>query len=155
LFPFGANAAETNGPEKPASVAGRYHLVDTPAKFKDFFAQLRRQKRIAVDLETTGLDPLLSEIVGFAFSWEAGEAWYLAVRAPEGEARLEPEPTLAQLARVLENSTIAKVNQNIKYDSLVLRNQGVTLVGIVGDPMVADYLLHAGERSHNMEDLAR
>src|SRR5207248_3338926 len=43
----------------------------------------------------------------------------------------------------------------IKYDLLVLRAQGVEPKGVAGDPMVADYLLHAGERSHNLEDLAR
>src|SRR4029077_2168175 len=55
----------------------------------------------------------------------------------------------------LENPETAKVNQNIKYDLLVLRQQGVALSGVAGDPMVADYLLHAGERNHNMDVLAR
>jgi DNA polymerase-1 len=50
---------------------------------------------------------------------------------------------------------VAKVNQNIKYDLLVLRQQGVSVAGVAGDPMVADYLLHAGERNHNMQNLAR
>src|SRR5262249_55646361 len=136
LFPFGANAepvgSEGNG-QAGQTGEHHYHLVDTPAKFKDFYAELRRQKRIAVDLETTGLDPLQSEIVGCAFSWQAGEAWYLPVRAPEGEAALDPEQTLAQLAKVLENPKVAKVNQNIKYDLLVLRQHGVTPAGVEGD----------------------
>src|SRR5439155_4726036 len=55
----------------------------------------------------------------------------------------------------LEGPDVAKINQNIKYDLMVLRQQGVTLRSVVGDPMVADYLLHAGERSHNMEALAQ
>ena len=50
---------------------------------------------------------------------------------------------------------MAKVNQNIKYDLLVLRGQGIEVQGVAGDCMVADYLLHAGERSHNLEELAR
>jgi len=49
----------------------------------------------------------------------------------------------------------AKVNQNIKYDMLVFRQHGVNLGGIVGDPMVAHYVLHADEREHNMEALSR
>src|SRR5207248_8367839 len=56
---------------------------------------------------------------------------------------------------VLEDPAVAKVNQNIKYDLLVLRNHGVEVRGVAGDPMVADYLLHAGERSHNLEELSR
>ena len=55
-----------------------YKLVDTPEALKDFLKQLKKQKRFAFDLETTGLDPLRSEIVGYAFSWKDGEGYYLA-----------------------------------------------------------------------------
>jgi DNA polymerase-1 len=159
LFPFGANAeAETPAADnaQPALPVGQrtYHLVNTPAKFKTFLRQLSKQMRIAVDLETTNLDPLRSEPVGFSFSWQAGEAWYVAVRGPEGETVLDHAATLTSLAKVLEDSRISKVNQNIKYDQLALRARGVNLAGVVGDPMLADYLLHAGERSHNLADLA-
>lgn len=120
----------------------------------EFLALLKKQRRFAIDLETTGLDQLQSEIVGLAFSWQVGEAFYLAVRAPEGEPHLDPESTLKQLKPVLEDPKIEKVNQNIKFDLLALRAQGVNPAGVVGDPMLADYLLHAGERSHSIHDLA-
>jgi len=131
-----------------------YHLVNTPEKFDRFLEALQKQPRIALDLETTDLAPRRAEIVGYAFSWQAGEGWYLPVRGPEGEAVLDPAATLARLKPVLENATVAKVNQNIKYDMQVLRQSGALLAGVAGDPMIADYLLHAGERSHNMEVLA-
>jgi DNA polymerase-1 len=167
LFPFGANAeaeAEAEQPAKPAAAArpgGRdgwqatYSLVDTPEKFDDFLLRLSEQKRFAFDLETTSLQPLEAEVVGLAFSWHEGEGWYLPVRGPEGSAVLDAQATLARLRPLLEDPAVAKVNQNIKYDLLVLRAQDVNVRGVVGDPMVADYLLHAGERSHNLEDLAR
>jgi DNA polymerase-1 len=159
LFPFGANAPGGDGaaaatPAAPAWQA-TYHLVETPQKFQGFLRRLSKQKRIAVDLETTGLDPLRCQIVGYAFCWGPGEAWYLPVRAPAGEKHLDPDKTLEKLRPVLEDATVAKLNQNIKYDLLVLRKHGVRLANVVGDPMVADYLLHAGERSHNLEELAR
>jgi DNA polymerase-1 len=164
LFPFGANApepAEEAAPAPAAATAGTdgwlatYHLVNTPNDFQALCKQLAKQKRIAVDLETTGLEPLRAELVGFALSWKAGEGWYLPVRGPAGEPVLGLAQTLDRLRPVLENPRTAKVNQNIKYDLLVLRQQGVTLTGVAGDPMVADYLLHAGERNHNMDVLAR
>jgi DNA polymerase-1 len=132
-----------------------YHLVDTREKFEVFRKQLLQQKRIAFDLETTSLEPRRADVVGYAFCWKEGEAYYLPVRAPAGEACLEPKKTLAALRPVFEKAAVAKVNQNIKYDLMVLRQQGVDVAGVAGDPMVADYLLHAGERSHNMEVLAR
>jgi DNA polymerase I len=167
LFPFGANES-ADPPPQPAK-NGRpgtrdqgpgnkdkpvYHLVNTPAGFQEFLEQLHKQQRFAVDLETTSLNPVGSELIGLAFSWQAGEAWYLALRAPEGEPVLDAKTVLRELTPVLEDPTIAKVNQNIKYDLIALRNQGILLQGVAGDPMVADYLLHAGERSHSMADLA-
>jgi DNA polymerase-1 len=132
-----------------------YHLVDTAEKFEEFFRQLKGQKRFAFDLETTSLRPLEAEIVGIAFSWRPGEAWYLALRGPEGSALLDSAPTLERLRPIFADPNIAKLNQNIKYDLLVLRGRGVEVHGVSGDPMVADYLLHAGERTHNLEELAR
>ena len=93
--------------------------------------------------------------MGWAICWRVGEAWYLAVRGPEGAATLDPKETLEALRPIFEDPTIAKVNQNVKYDLLVLRKEGLKVAGVAGDPMVADYLLHAGERSHGLDELAR
>ena len=160
LFPFGANVEEgSDGAATPAPSANgwkaTYHLVNTEEKLKSFVAQLQDQSRIALDLETTDLEPRRAGLVGFAFSWQAGAGWYLPVRGPAGEPVLDQAATLQSLRPALENTAIAKVNQNIKYDLLVLRQHGVALAGVRGDPMVADYLLHAGERNHNMDVLAR
>ncbi len=155
LFPFGANGAEeTNGEAPPTPWQADYHLIDTPEKFAAFGNQLKKQSRIAIDLETTSLEPRRADVVGIAVAWKEGEASYLAVRGPESEPQLDPVTTLEWLRPVLEDPTVAKVNQNIKYDLLVFRQHGIDLKGVCGDPMVGDYLLHAGERSHGMEDLA-
>jgi DNA polymerase-1 len=164
LFPFGANAPEdpheSNGTSSPVTPfpdnwQAEYHLVDTEEKAEAFYRQLRKQKRFAFDLETTSLSPLQAEIVGFAFSWQAGEAWYLPLRGPEGFALLDSKATLDRLQPILEDPEVAKINQNIKYDLLVLRGQVVQPRGVAGDSMVADYLLHAGERSHGLDELSR
>jgi DNA polymerase I len=178
-FPFGANApaaAEASGgvdprrldPDRRDKPGGSpeiaptasvpwyedYHLVDTADKFEEFHRQLVRQPRFAFDLETTSLSPLQAEIVGLAFSWKPGQAWYLAVRGPEGSPLLDPDATLERLKPVFEDPKIGKLNQNIKYDLLVLRGKGVEVRGVSGDSMVADYLLRSGARSHNLEELA-
>jgi DNA polymerase-1 len=163
LFPFGANAPadETEADGSAVSTPSAddwqadYHLVDSEDKFEGFYGDLSRQKRFAFDLETTSLSPLQAEIVGFAFSWRAGEGWYVPLRGPQGAAVLDADATLARLRPILEDANVAKINQNIKYDLLVLRGRGVQPRGVAGDPMVADYLLHAGERSHGLDELAR
>ena len=131
-----------------------YHLVNSDKLFNDFLGQLTKAKRFAIDLETTSLDPHQAKIVGLAFSWKPGEAWYLAVRGPAGEALLDPEATLKQLKPIFEDATIAKINQNIKYDWQVLLANGIRMAGVAGDSMLADYLLHAGTRTHGLDALA-
>ena len=59
------------------------------------------------------------------------------------------------LKPILEDGAIAKINQNIKYDQLVLVSHGIHLAGVVGDSMLAHYLLHSGERSHGLDELTR
>lgn len=148
-FAFGANVAGDGWSYD------KYELVDTAKKFAVFLKKLKAQKRFAFDLETTGLDAITCDIVGMAFCWKETEAYYLAVRGPTGTSTLDPEKTLTALRPILEDPAVAKVNQNIKYDLLVLRAQGVTLAGVAGDSMIAHYLLHSGDRSHNLDDLTK
>ena len=146
-FNFGANVTETWTTD--------YKLVDNEKAFKIFLKELRSQKRFVFDLETTAIDPLRAEIVGYAISWAEAEAFYLPVRGPSGAKLLDAAATLAALKPSFESAEVKKANQNIKYDELILRNNGVTVRGVDGDSMVADYLLHAGERSHGLDELAR
>ncbi len=132
----------------------QYHLVDSPEAFEKFVKELGDQRRIAVDLETTSMASRRAEIVGLAFAWKEGEGWYLPVRGPAEDRKLDLDKTLARLKPILHDPRISKINQNIKYDQIVFRQDGIALQGIAGDSMVADYLLHAGERSHNLDELA-
>jgi DNA polymerase I len=128
-------------------------LIDSPRAWVDFLGRLRKERRFAVDLETTGIDPSRAEIVGFAFSWNAGDGYYVPLKSPAGERHLDVQVVLEGARPILEDAAIAKVNHNIKYDQLVLRSHGITFRGIAGDSMIAHYLLHPGERTHNLDEL--
>jgi len=137
------------------TVPDTFCQVDTPEKFEAFCAQLRQQKCISLDTETTNVWPRWAELVGLSFAWSEREAWYLPVRAPVGEPHLDPKTTLESLRPVLEDPAVEKVGQNLKYDMIVLRAAGIELAGVAFDSMVASYLLEAGERNHNLDELAR
>jgi DNA polymerase-1 len=132
-----------------------YTIITTDSGWQEFLQQLKKQKRFAFDLETTGLDPLTCDIIGYAFSWEAEKGTYVAVRGPVGDTELSPERVLADLKPIFEDPTIAKVNQNIKFDQTVLKGSGVALQGVAGDSMIAHYLLHSADRAHNLDELTR
>lgn len=148
-FAFGANATADDW-----DYSG-YKLIDTPELFAEFLANLKQQSRFVFDLETTGLDPFLSDIVGIAFCWKQGEAYYLPLRAPVEDKKLDPKTTLKALAPVFADPKIAKVNQNIKFDLLCLEANGIIVANVAGDSMIAHYLLHAGARSHGLDELTR
>ncbi len=139
----------------PAVWEAEYVTVATDAELQQLLHDLRQQKRIAVDTETTSTRARWAELVGFSFSWRAGHGVYLPVRAPSGDSHLDLTSTLAALRPILEDEQIEKVGQNLKYDQIVLRTAGVALRNVAFDTMVADYLLAPGERNHGMDDLAK
>jgi len=131
-----------------------YHLVDTPEVFETFLIQLKKQKSFSLDTETTNKSPRWAELVGLSFAWDENQAWYLPVRSPPDQRHLDLQTTLSALRPVLENAEIQKIGQNLKYDIIVLRGAGINLAGTAFDTMVASYLLDAGQRNHNLDDLA-
>ncbi|MBT4867546.1 MAG: DNA polymerase I [Planctomycetaceae bacterium] len=151
---FADEMREPAADSKPAKVERTWETIDTPESFSRFLDELKKQSKFCVDLETTGLNAVRADIVGWAFSWKPGSGYYLPVDAPPGQPALDPKTVLDAVGPLLEDPDIEIVNQNIKYDMLVLRRAGVTLCGIGVDPMVGDYLLDAGARSHGLTALA-
>lgn len=138
----------------PTREAAEYRLIVTEEEFAGFLAQLRRQRLFALDLETTSASPMAARICGLSFSWKPKEAYYVAVRGPVGQRVLEEKKVLAALEPILADPAIAKVGQNIKYDMIVLRNNGIEVQGVVFDTMVAAYVLNSERRRYALDDLA-
>ncbi len=141
--------------DAPALWQTNYQTVATVEALEELVHKLSQQTWISIDTETTSQFPRLATLVGYSLSWNAGEAYYIPVKAPPGEPQLDPALVRDQLRPVLENPAILKLGQNLKYDIIVLRNEGIHVRGVAFDTMVADYLLEPGERNHNLDDLAK
>ena len=126
-----------------------YQLVDTKDKRADLLRILRTKDFLVLDTETTGTEPMASELVGMSFSVSEGEAWYVPVPADRAEAT----DIVEEFRDVLTNPKTTKVGQNIKYDLLMLAQYGVWLQGPLFDTMVAHYVL-SPELHHGMDYLA-
>ncbi|MDD3727883.1 MAG: DNA polymerase I [Dysgonamonadaceae bacterium] len=126
-----------------------YTLVDTTEEIKKLTEKLSAQKAVAFDTETTGLDPLMSDIVGASFSYKEGEAFYVPLSPNKEEATQR----LYLLKPFFENEKIEKIGQNIKYDILMVRNYGINVQGPLFDTMIAHYLLNP-EIRHGMDFMA-
>lgn len=132
------------------SNAHHYHKIKGDAAVRELVEYLLLQKEICFDTETTSLDAMNAELVGLSFSYVEGEAYYLPLEADRKEA----QALLEILRPVLENPTILKIGQNIKYDLLVLKNYGIEVKGTLYDTLLAHYLIEP-EGKHGMDWLAQ
>ena len=141
-------------------------IVDDPAALAAVVAECRRARLVALDTETSALDPMRAEIVGMSLAVAPGRSWYLpfAHVAPDGALaggtppRNLPPPAseaIAPLRELLSDARVPKAAHNIKYDWLVLRRAGIELAGVVYDSLLASFVLDPGRRSHAINDLAR
>lgn len=152
-------ARELSGANTSAAAApgwqSDYRLVNSSAGLAKLMQELAGVTRLSVDTETTSVLPTQAELVGVSLAWQPGVAYYVAVRGPASEPVLPQAEALAALGPVLQDAAVKKVGQNLKYDMIVLRRAGVELEGLDFDTMVASYVLEAGERNHNLDDLAQ
>ena len=145
--------------EQPAvdDIECHYETILTDQHFKEWLTRLEQSDLFAFDTETTSLDYSLAQIVGISFAVTPGNAAYvpLAHDYPEVPEQLNRSEVLEQLRPLLENPLKAKVGQNLKYDSHVLANHGISLQGIAHDTMLESYIVNSTATKHNMDDLAK
>ncbi|RJP60286.1 MAG: DNA polymerase I [Candidatus Auribacter fodinae] len=141
-----------------------YHCIKTWSEFLHFFELLKKQTLFAFDTETTSVNPVDAQLVGMSFSFKECEAYYIPAvlddASPEqGDLFVEPQPSifnriLNALKPLLENADIHKCGHNIKYDTLVMMNYGITVRGVLFDTMIASYLLRPTARQHNLDSVS-
>ena len=131
------------------SVKHRYNLVDTAQKRTALIKELETAPEFCFDTETTGLDPLVADIIGMSFSCKKGEASYVPLLGNEEEVI----SILNEFRHLFENEEKIIIAQNLKYDLKILHKYGLSIKGKVFDTMIAHYILHPDSR-HNMNVLA-
>ncbi|MEE9363875.1 MAG: DNA polymerase I [Cellulophaga sp.] len=126
-----------------------YQSVASGMATKLFLKNLLQQTSVCFDTETTGLNPLTAELVGIAFSWEAGKGFYI----PLPENKDDAQEIIETLRPFFEAEHIEKIGQNLKYDIKVLHKYNIKVKGKCFDTMLAHYLINPDMR-HNMDILA-
>ena len=149
------DAAADPAPPAASAVARHYETVLTHAALQRWLERIRHAPLTAIDTETDSLDAMKAQIVGISVSVKVGEAAYIPLRhsyagAPE---QLDVDSVLAALKPWLEDPQAHKIGQNIKYDTHVFANAGITVRGYVHDTMLQSYVLEA-HRPHSLESLA-
>ena len=130
-------------------------LVLDEQTFETLVQRLEKSNSFVFDLETTSLDYMNAQIVGWVFLVDK-DSFYVPVAHDYLDApkQLNFEAVLNKLKPILESAVIGKIGQNLKYDTHVLANYGLVLNGISDDTMVKSYCLNSVATRHNMDDLA-
>ncbi len=128
-----------------------YRLIDTENEFDELLKQLKNQKEFVFDLETSSLNFLEAQIAGISFCWEEGKSAYIALG--HQSKSLEKEKILHKLRPLFSSADIRKIGQNIKYDAMILEQQGIPVKNLYFDTMIASYLINPNAQ-HNLDYLA-
>ncbi len=131
------------------TVTHNYQLIDTAELRKSLIEYLKAQDEFCFDTETTGIDAVEANVVGIAFSYFKGDAYYVPVPDDFDKA----QAIIQEFTEVLESDKILKIGQNIKYDVLVLKKYGIDVQGPIFDTMLAHYLIEP-ETRHGMDVMA-
>ena len=133
-----------------------YQTILTEEQLDIWLDKLKGANLVAVDTETTSLDYMEADLVGISFSLMAGQGAYIPfghdyLGAPK---QLAKDIVMAKLKPLLENSSLKKVGQNLKYDMSVLAQHGIYLDGVEFDTMLESYVLDSVATRHDMDSLA-
>ena len=155
-------------PEAAAAVpfdAEKYETITDAAGLQTWIDRIYARGYVAVDTETTGLNEMRADLVGVSLCVQAGEAAYLPLTHRAGqsddlfgtdalaEGQMDQDTALAMLKPMLEDSTILKIGQNMKYDAKILARVGIQ-VAPIDDTMLMSYAQNGGLHNHGMDLLS-
>ncbi len=136
----------------PKVNTNNYKNVLNESDLDKLIKKLNEKSIISVDCETSSLNPMDAELVGISFCYDINEAYYIPV-AHKNFKSLSKEFVIKKLKSILEDQSIKKVGQNIKYDYMIFKKYGVSIEPIE-DTMLLSYTLDAGNNRHNMDTLS-
>jgi len=129
-----------------------YELIKKEEDIDKWLNEAEESGEIAVDTETSSLDPHEAKLVGISFSTKIGKACYIPIGHTEGK-NLEEKKVIKKIKPILEDKSIKKIGQNIKFDYIILYNRGINM-NAMEDTMLMSYVLDAGKNRHNMDVLS-
>ena len=130
---------------------GEYSLIDSGDKLDELIGGIKRKGEFVFDFETTHVDPMIADPVGVSFSYESKEAYYVPFNLTRD---LTCENVLKKMRPLFEGEEIKKIGQNIKYDYIMLKKNGVNARNLFFDTMIASYVLNPSKPNHNLGDIS-
>ncbi|HAD07667.1 MAG TPA: DNA polymerase I, partial [Anaerolineaceae bacterium] len=139
---------------EPPPQNGAWISVQTHEALAELCRKLEGVQVLSIDTETTSTDPMRAELVGISLAFETGQGYYLPLGHRTGEEQLPVAQILEALRPVLTSPQVAKIGHNLKYDALVLENQGVSVAPLTFDTMIAAWLVQPENYNLGLKELA-
>ena len=146
-------SAETKVLEKQKPINNKdYHLITNINQIDEWIKEAEETGEVAVDTETSSLDPHLADLVGVSLCSKIGKACYIPIGHKSPKC-INKDAVIKKLKPLLEDTSVKKIGQNIKFDFIVMFKQGIT-ISPMEDTMLMSYILDAGKNRHNMDTLS-
>jgi DNA polymerase-1 len=129
-----------------------YSLISEIDELDDWIKEAEEVGELAIDTETTSVDPHQASLVGISLSSKVGKACYIPV-GHKSKKNLDKKSVISKLKPLLEDPSIKKIGQNIKFDFIILYREGIS-ISPMEDTMLMSYVLDAGKNRHNMDTLS-
>jgi DNA polymerase-1 len=129
-----------------------YHLITNEKEIDEWINEAEEAGELAIDTETSSLDAHQADLVGISLSTKIGKACYIPI-GHKFKGCLKKEAVIKKLKPLLEDKSVKKIGQNIKFDFIVLFKQGINM-NSMEDTMLMSYVLDAGKNRHNMDTLS-
>ena len=129
-----------------------YHLITDVDQIDEWIKEAEETGEVAVDTETNSLDPHQANLVGISLCSKIGKACYIPIGHKSAKC-INKDAVIKKIKPLLEDPSIKKIGQNIKFDFIVLFKQGIT-ISSMEDTMLMSYVLDAGKNRHNMDTLS-
>ncbi len=154
LFSRGPDAVTGSTAAPSAASGAQYTIVADEESLSQLVARLGDAPALTLDTETTSPDPMEAELVGIALTDAPELGYYIPVKAPPGDPRLELKTVLASLKPLLADAKRPKTGHNLKYDLTVLRRAGLDVAGLAFDTMIAEWLINPASKNLGLKNLA-
>ena len=145
------NNLKSTEKQKPISNKD-YHLITDINEIDEWIEEAEEAGEVAVDTETSSLDPHQADLVGISLCSKIGKACYIPVGHKSKDC-LNKDSVINKLKNLLEDPSVKKIGQNIKFDFIVFYKLGISLSSME-DTMLMSYVLDAGKNRHNMDTLS-
>ena len=150
---FSQTKNEINNEKKNSKISKEnYFLIKTEDEVKDWLKAAEEIGEFAIDTETTSLDAHQTNLVGISISYAIGKACYIPISHKDYK-NLNEEKIIKILKPFLEDHSIKKIGQNIKFDYIIFYKRGIDM-NSMEDTMLMSYVLDAGKNRHNMDTLS-